>query len=212
MARIRCPNCRNFVSVPMWRELVQCPTCSWGMAIRWAKPFFNLFFLLTLLPVIICGYDLLSHPVTLVGDLLPLPFSALLALVVYELLMMFFGAKSVYWPKASTSETVPGGAGAPPAQPEAKNNQPPALVALLLVFIAAYVAWVYFYLTAIRPLVNSWAFQYVSAYPASLHLLPLVGLPLVLIAGTVKLYQLFAGPAQGPNESNRPAVRQAPRL
>jgi len=49
-----------------------------------------------------------------------------------------------------------------------------------LLVVAMFVVWVPVYLWGIRPALNVWASQYVSGYPAILHLVPILGLPIML--------------------------------
>lgn len=57
---------------------------------------------------------------------------------------------------------------------------------VLLVF-GSFLVWCYVYLVILRPLINAWLAQYVSGYPAMLHMIPLIGVPIAL-AGLARFF------------------------
>ena len=48
------------------------------------------------------------------------------------------------------------------------------------VIILVFLVWVPVYLVWVRPVINQWASQYVDSYPAVLHAIPAIGLPLLV--------------------------------
>ena len=48
------------------------------------------------------------------------------------------------------------------------------------VIILVFVLWFPVYLVWVRPVINQWASQYVEFYPAVLHAIPAIGLPLLV--------------------------------
>jgi hypothetical protein len=63
------------------------------------------------------------------------------------------------------------------AYTRAKKASDRAGIVVFLVFLA----WLPTYLIVVRPVLNNWLAQYINSYPAMLHLVPIIGLP-VLIA------------------------------
>lgn len=47
---------------------------------------------------------------------------------------------------------------------------------------SVFLVWGYFYLTRVRPAMNQWLAQYISGYPAMLHLIPILGVPIAVAA------------------------------
>ena len=47
--------------------------------------------------------------------------------------------------------------------------------------LVAFIGWLVAYFVYIRPVINSFLFRFVSSYPAGLHLIPIIGIPLVLL-------------------------------
>ena len=56
-------------------------------------------------------------------------------------------------------------------------------------FAVPFFAWIWFYMFRIRPHINDVVFQYISSYPAAIHAIPIVSLPL----GLLWLYQRVFG-------------------
>jgi hypothetical protein len=88
-----------------------------------------------------------------------------------------------------------------PVQAQSKPSKVTAMLGLLLMlaFIAGYIAWVYVYLAMLRPRINEWLGDYITSYPAMLHLFPLIGLPVLVIwvaGGVLKLGRKALGPAK----------------
>lgn len=54
-----------------------------------------------------------------------------------------------------------------------------------IVIVLTFVVWLPIYLIWARPAINDLLFQYIDSYPASLHLVPIIGLP----TATAVLYQ-----------------------
>jgi hypothetical protein len=52
--------------------------------------------------------------------------------------------------------------------------------------ILVFVVWFPVYLVWVRPIFNRWAFQYVDSYPAELHVVPVLALPLLAAFGYEK--------------------------
>ena len=52
---------------------------------------------------------------------------------------------------------------------------------MLATILVVWVGWLYLYFTRIRPLVNSFLFKYISSFPASLHLIPILGIPIAVL-------------------------------
>lgn len=50
-----------------------------------------------------------------------------------------------------------------------------------LALVAAFLVWTPTYLLYVRPPMNAWLAQFISGYPALLHLVPILG-PIVLLA------------------------------
>jgi hypothetical protein len=48
------------------------------------------------------------------------------------------------------------------------------------VIVLVFVLWFPLYLVWVRPVINQWASQYVESYPAVLHAVPAIGLPLLV--------------------------------
>jgi len=55
------------------------------------------------------------------------------------------------------------------------------------VIILVFVIWFPVYLVWVRPIFNGWAFQYVDSYPAELHDVPVLALPLLAALAYEKL-------------------------
>ena len=47
--------------------------------------------------------------------------------------------------------------------------------------LVAFIGWLVAYFVFIRPVINSFLFRFVSSYPAGLHLIPIIGIPLALL-------------------------------
>jgi hypothetical protein len=70
-----------------------------------------------------------------------------------------------------------------------QKTQAPAWAILL--FLIAFTGWACYYAFVLRPQVNRWAFQYVSGYPAILHVIPIIGVPIVIGAAVGAVVKLF---------------------
>jgi hypothetical protein len=70
-------------------------------------------------------------------------------------------------------------------------KKPDALVWLALFIFIMFLAWVGYYLVVLRPQINQWAFKYVTSYPAMLHLIPLVGGPILVMAAIALPMEYF---------------------
>ena len=55
--------------------------------------------------------------------------------------------------------------------------------------LVVFIAWVWFYLFQIVPMMNAWLAQYIPSYPALLHLFPLLGVPILIMASVGKIRQ-----------------------
>lgn len=80
-----------------------------------------------------------------------------------------------------------------PSEPEVSETQPPGW--FVAAFFMFFLAWAWLYLSVLRPEMNHWLAQYMSAYPAMLHLIPIIGLP-VFVAFC--LGPLFSKPRRKP--------------
>ena len=60
-----------------------------------------------------------------------------------------------------------------------------------ILIMSAFVAWVYFYLWHVRPVINGILFRFLPGYPALLHLLPIFGDPIVIIGVPAVVVWLF---------------------
>ena len=69
---------------------------------------------------------------------------------------------------------VGSGAKNDPAKPEASK-------AAVFLFFAIFCGWLFVYLYYLRPIVNAWASQYVSSFPAFLHLVPIFGVLFAIV-------------------------------
>lgn len=47
-------------------------------------------------------------------------------------------------------------------------------------FLVSFVVWLPVYLMLVRPVINGFLAQYITSYPAMLHLVPIFGLPITL--------------------------------
>ena len=57
-----------------------------------------------------------------------------------------------------------------------------------VVIVLVFLAWLPTYLLLVRPTLNNWLAQYISAYPAMLHLVPIIGLPAIIAVVLGKIY------------------------
>lgn len=81
-----------------------------------------------------------------------------------------------------------------PRQPGA--GDPPGWAIAL--FFCGFLVWGWYYLFVLRPRMNEWLAQYISGYPAMLHVFPIIGVPVAVFAailGIVKLARRGRGGA-----------------
>ena len=55
------------------------------------------------------------------------------------------------------------------------------------IIVVGFIIWFPVYLIWVRPILNGWAGQYVDSYPAVLHAVPAIGLPLLAAYGYEKI-------------------------
>ena len=84
---------------------------------------------------------------------------------------IFFGVSTYIWHRVRTTPALHQGI---------RRFVVLALDSPMWLVVAMFVVWVPVYLWGIRPALNVWASQYVSGYPAILHLVPILGLPIIL--------------------------------
>jgi hypothetical protein len=64
-----------------------------------------------------------------------------------------------------------------PAEGKTRKEAPPWVIIVMLV---VFVGWGYEYLFVLRPIMNAWLAQYISGYPAILHVFPILAVPILV--------------------------------
>lgn len=76
-------------------------------------------------------------------------------------------------------------------------------VGILLVSI--FLIWLPVYLLFVRPALNNWLAQYINSYPAAFHLVPIIGLPVLVGWVLAKKYPVpKAARGHGSTNSHTP--------
>lgn len=192
MAKIRCPKCKRFTSVPFRKGVSTCQCCRAYLFFNPERPFFNAGFLLFLvIPFIPLIVELTSSPLDfkkVLAQVGVLPLLLLLPMMIYVPVIVFDSTKTV---DPKDIEPQIGGklmntkAPTPPSPPQEKTQAHPGVV--LGIFVG-FLAWCYAYLFVLRPVMNAWLAQYIKGYPAMLHILPLLGVPILLGVVIGKLF------------------------
>ena len=186
MAKIRCTRCHGVVSAPLRRHIAKCGKCGTDLQINPERPFFNVFFLFALVMPFVAGYSTVWNGGWKFSDLVACASLFILPLVIYVVIIFFSGAKTV--PASRRPPTLdaqrPGEPRSAVSQdvPRAKmdgTKNPGAPGWMVLSVLGVFLAWAYFYLVHVRPVMNAWLAQYISGYPAMFHLIPMLGVPIV---------------------------------
>lgn len=64
-------------------------------------------------------------------------------------------------------------------------------------FLVTFIVWLPVYLFVVRPLMNDVLFQYISSYPAMVHLVPIFGVPWLLMEIFAWFGKTRSGPSNG---------------
>ncbi len=89
---------------------------------------------------------------------------------------------------------------------EPKKDAPGwAVVVMLVVFLV----WGYIYLVDLRPLLNAWLAQYISGYPAMLHLFPILAVPILVLLLLTAIFGKVA-PTKSGSSSPREGLNKSP--
>lgn len=206
----RCGHCQARISLPLQRHETSCPACRRPILVNPEKPILNFWFLFLLVIFAAPTVTTLLDGHWSAMEMLSASTALLIPLGVYLLMVHFSGIERLYAGKKDARAEPGLGAGAPPPASSWPRDtavgaelpmvgttapQPSRLgellgFALILAFIAAYIAWVYVYLVMLRPRLNEWLAQYIGSIPMILHFLPLIGLPILLIALGVGVWNL----------------------
>lgn len=184
--KVYCASCNKRFSAQLKRQIVRCSHCDRQVSVNPERPFTKIWFLFLVAMPFVAAYSQFSASgwsldvVGAFGFLLAIP------LAIFFFSMYFSGTETPDMTKVTPTLVAPEAAVrvefvSPPTKPKASTT------ITGVVFISAFLAWGLFYIFYLRPMMNIWLAQFISGYPAMLHLVPLVGLPVLMAIGVGKL-------------------------
>lgn len=188
--KFRCASCKKIMNAPLKRRILQCDRCGTHVLVNTQRPFSNIVFLFFIAMPFVAGYSTLSGGSWHITDLAASAALFIIPAGIYFIIMFFSGTKVVdpaQFPRELVYERNPSDAHpAPgPSDPQPARGSMKVFTAL---FLLGFLAWTYVYLFKLRPIMNAWLAQYISEYPAMLHLIPIIGLPVLVWIALLKLF------------------------
>lgn len=202
MVKTLCPKCKRLTRTPFRTCFTQCERCNTRFFFIPTKILFNVGFLIFLVMPFVPLVATISMGLPDAESFLTLIAFSLVALclplLIYGLAIVF---GSTRLPTAEEVkryehiETLSVDLNAP-ASRTSSHERPSANGFLLLIFFIGFLVWCYVYLALLRPMLNEWLFQYINSYPALLHIVPLLGGPILVAFVVFLMSRLLTGPRQ----------------